>query len=1200
MQREVSSRNFVRGSSTNAPFLPGGVSFSSPTTRSHVKLVQKTITAYVNVETSPIFPTFGHTYIVESLGLAIQYDDSSDNAKILRMDSSAPVSEDRPKAMLFGSLVRALITPSASTRDEFQFRELKREREEERQKRKLHIDDMRQIATETASSVLLSSSSSSSLSRSDLASSSSSSSPSISFGSLQDSSDLAKYQGGDQTGSWLKTAQRLGASSSSSSSTTSEWAVTERMQNIGTDFSQLVEDPAIIYHFEMDDFQKEAAYHLEQGETVFIAAHTSAGKTVVAEYAIALAMKHGTRAIYTSPIKALSNQKYRDFKDTFGDTVGLITGDTSVHSDAPCLIVTTEILRSMLYKGADLVRDVEWVIFDEVHYLNDPERGVVWEEVIVMLPDHVGMIFLSATVPNSLEFADWVGRMKRRKVFVISTDKRPVPLEHYLYYDKNLYKIFDAKAGFMPEGHGAVTTTMRLKQAKKEERKPKRTGASAAPRNRTSFASQRGTWANIVAMLHARDLLPAVGFVFSKKKCMDLAQSLEHIDLTNREEKDAIRKFIDESIKRLKGSDRDLPQVNVIRGLLMRGIGVHHSGLLPIVKEIVELLFSTSLIRMLFATETFAMGVNMPTRTVVFNDIQKHSGSSGLRPLEPGEYIQMSGRAGRRGLDNVGTVIIAVFHDVPDSASLRELVTGKATRLSSQFRLTYNMILNLMKMGKDFHITDMIKRSFFESSNQKEAAMLREKMKMAKAQAKDIEEVHCLIPEFQSSPEAPIVAYYSLVEEERMLMRAIQLWLVKSKYIQEMLCLGRVLVVNIPGLPRQSLATVVRAPGTVPVPRSISSDAFMSDVKSTSIRVLVLTGSAGRQLTDKYKVSVVDSASHEIAFVTQKKLKMVDSERIDIAPDEYHITSVIKDLDDVRIESLPGLPPALDAVKHLKVTDMDFVEMNRQLKEVRDVFATSPCHDCEHRAVHLAKQERSSKLKAHIKALDFLLSDQNLLMIPEYEARIQVLKKLDFINEDGIVQLKGRVARELNNCDELIATELIFDNTFTHMPPDEICALLSCFVLQGKSKEDPVLPPALKERQKLITGIATKLGELQVDLGVPITPQEYVEENVQIGLMEVVLEWARNKPFQEIMKLTDYEEGSIVRTIVRLDETLRDFKTAAKLIGNVDLATKMDEASHLIKRDIVFASSLYISEAPAQQQAQSSGDGSAIVIDDEY
>jgi antiviral helicase SKI2 len=233
------------------------------------------------------------------------------------------------------------------------------------------------------------------------------------------------------------------------------------------------------YPFELDYFQRQAVMRLERRESVFVAAHTSAGKTVVAEYAIALAKKHHTRTIYTSPIKALSNQKYRDFRDRFDD-VGLITGDVSINPDAACLIMTTEILRSMLYRGSDTIRDIEFVIFDEVHYVNDSERGVVWEEVIIMLPDKINLIFLSATTPNTLEFSDWIGRTKQRKVYVVSTSKRPVPLQHYLYHDDNMFCLMKTESQFRTEAMAQAV------QKEKDKLKPKVKSAENA-----AMASQR-------------------------------------------------------------------------------------------------------------------------------------------------------------------------------------------------------------------------------------------------------------------------------------------------------------------------------------------------------------------------------------------------------------------------------------------------------------------------------------------------------------------------------------------------------------------------------------------------------------------------------------------------------------------------------------------------------------------------------------
>lgn len=551
-----------------------------------------------------------------------------------------------------------------------------------------------------------------------------------------------------------------------------EWAHMVDVNRDMMNFHELVPDMAKDWPFELDTFQKEAVYHLENGDSVFVAAHTSAGKTVVAEYAIALAAKHMTKAIYTSPIKALSNQKFRDFRQTFDD-VGILTGDVQIRPEASCLIMTTEILRSMLYRGADLIRDVEFVIFDEVHYVNDLERGVVWEEVIIMLPEHVTLILLSATVPNTYEFASWVGRTKKKDIYVISTPKRPVPLEHYLWANKGMHKIVNADKKFLEKGwkdanealsgkektKGASATEIPTHQrgcrGQNQRGGPQRGGHQQRGRGtaqrgigniartgraggRTTAAQDRNIWVHLVQHLRKEDLLPACIFVFSKKRCEENADALSNQDFSTATEKSAIHMIIERSIARLKPEDRVLPQIRRLRELLSRGIAVHHGGLLPIVKEMVEILFAKTLVKVLFATETFAMGLNLPTRTVVFSGYRKHDGRS-FRDLLPGEYTQMAGRAGRRGLDPVGSVMIVApgTDEAPPVATLRQMILGDPTKLRSQFRLTYNMILNLLRV-EALKIEEMIKRSFSEHATQ---ALLPEHEKQVKLSEADLVKV---------------------------------------------------------------------------------------------------------------------------------------------------------------------------------------------------------------------------------------------------------------------------------------------------------------------------------------------------------------------------------------------------------------------------------------------------------------------------
>jgi antiviral helicase SKI2 len=568
-----------------------------------------------------------------------------------------------------------------------------------------------------------------------------------------------------------------------------EWAHMVDINREITNFRELVPEPAREYPFELDTFQKEAVYHLENGDSVFVAAHTSAGKTVVAEYAIALAARHMTKAIYTSPIKALSNQKFRDFRLEFDD-VGILTGDVQIRPEASCLIMTTEILRSMLYRGADLIRDVEFVIFDEVHYVNDLERGVVWEEVIIMLPEHVTLILLSATVPNTYEFASWVGRTKKKDIYVISTPKRPIPLEHYLWANKAMYKIVTADKKFIESGwkdaNDALSGKDKIKAAPvggeaqggrggntrggrggqdqrgKGQRGgqrggPQRGGAPPAQRGRgniartgrgggrTTAAQDRNIWVHLIQHLRSKELLPACIFVFSKKRCQENADALSNIDYCTAQEKSAIHMTIEKSLARLSPEDRALPQIRHLRELLSRGIAVHHGGMLPIVKEVVEILFAKTLVKVLFATETFAMGLNLPTRTVVFSGFRKHDGRS-FRDLLPGEYTQMAGRAGRRGLDTVGTVIIVApgADQAPPVSSLREMMLGEPTKLRSQFRLTYNMILNLLRV-EALKIEEMIKRSFSENATQALLPEHENKVKLSEADLEKVKREPCKI-----------------------------------------------------------------------------------------------------------------------------------------------------------------------------------------------------------------------------------------------------------------------------------------------------------------------------------------------------------------------------------------------------------------------------------------------------------------------
>ncbi|KAI7863702.1 NUC185 domain-containing protein [Spinellus fusiger] len=968
-----------------------------------------------------------------------------------------------------------------------------------------------------------------------------------------------------------------------------EWAHEINVNQSFDNFHELVPEMAHHFPFELDTFQKHAVYHLEIGDSVFVAAHTSAGKTVVADYAIALASKHMTKAIYTSPIKALSNQKFRDFKQTFGDDVGILTGDVQIKPEASCLIMTTEILRSMLYRGADLIRDVEFVIFDEVHYVNDLERGVVWEEVIIMLPAHVNIILLSATVPNTKEFADWVGRTKKKDIYVISTLKRPIPLEHHLYANKEIYKIVGAHETKLNLASHKVASDALAKR--KDQREVSTRGARGGRGGtvvrgankhtgrsyQAGLQTDRNLFVHLIGMLNTKQLLPVVIFTFSKRRCEEYASSLSKTDLCNSLEKSEIHVFIERSLVKLRGTDKELPQILRMRDLLGRGIAVHHSGLLPIIKEIVEILFARGLVKVLYATETFAMGVNMPAKSVVFSGIRKHDGRA-FRHLLPGEYTQMSGRAGRRGLDTTGMVIIACSgEDAPPAFELSYMILGKPTKLESQFRLTYNMILNLLRV-EALKVEEMIKRSFSENSSQKILPDTKRLVDESEQKKNALQQLDCTICS------SDIDKLYDISGEvvqlsHNMMMNHIS----KSSIGNRALGPGRLMIVNssvLRNVPAVLLKPIVPQLGATnqQLQKSFQCMVLLSkdfDMHSNAMP----TGDEAAPLpilnvnlpeSGETKTELIIITLSDILFVSRSSIKF-SMEAIIKGQDSMEIARVKQQLESFGNEAKKKYVNEYD---WQKLKDIEFQEMlrakNGLLKRLRNEFQCTKCPDLNE---HYALIHAHKRLASEIDSLKMIISDQNLELLPDYYQRVNVLKQMQYIDEQGTVQLKGRVACEINTADEILLTELILDNVFADYEPAEIVAILSAFVFQERNASEPRLTPKLTKAKEVVLTYARKVATIQAECGLAISVEDYAN-GLKFGLVEVVYEWAGGLPFKAITDLTDVLEGSIVRCISRLDETCREVMGAARMVGDTSLYKKMEEAEQNIKRDIVFAASL--------------------------
>ncbi|KAK5656611.1 hypothetical protein OQA88_4591 [Cercophora sp. LCS_1] len=998
-----------------------------------------------------------------------------------------------------------------------------------------------------------------------------------------------------------------------------EWAHMVDIRGEMTNFRELVPDMAREWPFELDTFQKEAVYHLENGDSVFVAAHTSAGKTVVAEYAIALAAKHMTKAIYTSPIKALSNQKFRDFRQTF-DEVGILTGDVQINPEASCLIMTTEILRSMLYRGADLIRDVEFVIFDEVHYVNDYERGVVWEEVIIMLPEHVSLILLSATVPNTYEFASWVGRTKQKDIYVISTPKRPVPLEHYLWANKDIWKIVDSEKKFIEKGWKDANSALQGKDKppKAIEQAPARGGgnqrggrggnqrggnqqrgggrggggqqrgrggpprASHAPGHMgrtgrpggfTSAAQDKNLWVHLVQFLKKKTLLPACIFVFSKKRCEENADALTNQDFCTAQEKSLIHMIIEKSVARLKPEDRTLPQIIRLRELLSRGIAVHHGGLLPIVKELVEILFAQTLVKVLFATETFAMGLNLPTRTVVFSGYRKHDGHS-FRNLLPGEYTQMAGRAGRRGLDTVGSVIIVPpgGDEAPPVTDLRQMILGEPSKLRSQFRLTYNMILNLLRV-EALKIEEMIKRSFSEHATQQLLPEHEKAVKLSEADLARVKRDACKICDEHMDE------CHQAGEDYKQLTQELYRGLLAIPIGRKMFTPGRLIVwmkdgVRTPGILLSEGASV-KSSATNPTLHVLEIKTLREIRNDTDLLPFVAPFRDKFSRLPQAKKHIMTKTLHvplsDLVYLTNHITRGVLPEIF--SGEGYHQAK-----EKLHAICRSWTSEIWDEMDLSRIKSLALHEIMARRRDVEVKVTKSPATQCPLFLKHYAMCHDQWLIKTHIDDLRQTLSDQNLQLLPDYEQRIQVLKDLSFIDDGSRIQLKGKVACEIHSGDELVLTELILENVLADYEPAEIAALLSAFVFQEKTDTVPVLTGSLERGMKTIIAISEKVNAVQTLHQVIQTSEEANDfaSRPRFGLMEVVYEWAKGMSFKNITGLTDVLEGTIVRTISRLDETCREVKNAARIIGDPELYQKMTAAQEMIKRDITAVASLYM------------------------
>ena len=935
--------------------------------------------------------------------------------------------------------------------------------------------------------------------------------------------------------------------------------------------------PAKKYKFNLDAFQRESVKCLERRESVLVAAHTSAGKTAVAEYAIAMSLRDNQRVIYTSPIKALSNQKFRELEAEFSD-VGLMTGDVTINKNASCLVMTTEILRSMLYRGSEIVREVAWVIFDEVHYMRDKDRGVVWEEAIILVPKNVRFVFLSATIPNAREFSEWIAHLKNQPCHTIYTDTRPVPLQHYMVPagGEGLHLVVDDKGQFRTDAFEAVLSELKNDEGDggggKDARRPRRT-------SKAKKAAGKSDINKVVTMIKDRSMYPVIVFSFSRRDCETMAMQMSKLEFNDDTEKALVEKVYMNAIASLNDEDQDLPQIAGLLPLLKRGVGIHHSGLLPIGKEIVEILFQEGLIKALFATETFAMGVNMPAKTVVFSAVRKFDGKQ-YRCLLSGEYVQMSGRAGRRGQDEQGIAIL-ICDEKLEAGAVKNLMSGSAEPLNSTFHLGYNMLLNLLR-AEEADPEFVIARSLAQFQADRKIPAIEEKIELLKKKKDDIK----IIPPKCKLTDKEVEDYFKLTTVLEKYKAKFRSTVHTPRLILPFLQGGRIVRVHdrtkgydygwgavsqwkrkskSKGSADQKLVVEVLlkckiervAEGEKPRP-------------AKPVSVIALDGLDDDDDTNTQEWMIVSCSLADIDAVTAVRIHKPG----DLVP--YSVRKTVgKSVCEV-VRRFPDEMPMLDPFADMGMVNADFAKTMKEKEALEEAIKESPVYKNGHSPIITRGWEKKSKVEQEIRGVKKELKiAQGLICREDLKKMKAVLRRLGFTTEEDIVEVKGRVACEVHSAHELVITEFLLGGNMNELTPEVLVAVLSCFVVdESKKDEELKLEKELENALDILKTVAKRVAKVLTECNIPTDMNEFVESFNPVA-MSVVYRWCHGDSFQDVCKLSDIFEGSVVRCLRRLEELLRQLVSAAKSIGNSELEDKFEAGSSKLKRGIAFSSSLY-------------------------
>ncbi|WP_182542964.1 DEAD/DEAH box helicase [Halosaccharopolyspora lacisalsi] len=764
--------------------------------------------------------------------------------------------------------------------------------------------------------------------------------------------------------------------------------------------------------FELDSFQRTACQALESGHGVLVCAPTGAGKTVVGEFAVHMALAEGRKCFYTTPIKALSNQKYADLCQRHGsEAVGLLTGDTSINGEAQVVVMTTEVLRNMLYAGSSTIDQLGYVVMDEVHYLADRFRGAVWEEVILHLPEYVQLASLSATVSNAEEFGEWLVEV-RGDTTVVVDEHRPVPLWQHMLVGSRMFDLFGGETDNreLKINPNLVRHTQELSRVHSPPRGSKGgPNGKNKPRGSKFFAPSR---VDVLDGLNSSGLLPAIVFIFSRAGC-DAAVSQcvrAGLRLTSEAELAEIREVVEERTSNLPEDDLEVLGYWEWREALERGVGAHHAGLLPAFKETVEELFVRGLVKAVFATETLALGINMPARTVVLERLVKFNGEAHV-DLSPGEYTQLTGRAGRRGIDVEGHAVV-VWKPGMDPKQVAGLASTRTYPLRSSFRPGYNMAVNLVNRVGTEQARELLEQSFAQfQADRSVVGMSRRVERNSEALEGYAESMHCELGDFEE--------YFQLrrriSEREKYLSKqnkASQ----RAEAAKSLESLRKGDVIAIPAGRRAGLAVVID-PGLEPM---------------NEPRPLVVT-------QDRWsgRVSVADFTTPVQPLGKLKLPKHVDTRSPKSRRD---LASSLRNTD---------ITPPSGRKKRSSDTGDD-----EELASLRRAMRSHPCHGCDDRESHARWAERYERLRSETEGLRRKVAATTHSLARSFDRITALLTERGYLadeqqDEDSVTEYGKRLSRLYSESD-LLAAECLREETWRGLEPAELAAVVSSLVYESR------------------------------------------------------------------------------------------------------------------------------------------------------